>query len=170
MDEPRPVSDPFLLRVKAATRDLVKFCGGVVRAGEITSRSKTEVSRWQSPHHPDLIDIASAIVLEAECNLALVTTVMAEIHGRRLSDEVEARSAASVLERYSDLMRVSAETAAQMSQALSDLTITPTEAETLDRGLSEQAHTIHALRATLATVRAQGPASATAPLRVVKEG
>ena len=60
------VSDHFLYRLKAATRDLVKLVGGVVRAGEITSHSKTTVSRWQSVTDPDVIDLCAAIALEVE--------------------------------------------------------------------------------------------------------
>ncbi|MFG1226055.1 hypothetical protein [Xanthobacter wiegelii] len=169
MSEPRPLSDQFILRIKAVTRDLVKLCGGIVRSGEITHRSKSEVGRWVSVNEPDIIDLSATMALESECGVPLVTTVMAEMHGRRLTDETAAQSAASINAHHSALLRAQGELSIHMSSALEDGTITPAEAEILDRSASEFETLLRAFRGGLASVRANGPACAAKPLRVVGE-
>lgn len=168
MSDPRPVSDQFLMRVKAATRDLVKYCGGVIRAGDITCHSKTEVSRWQVVDHAAVIDLPAAMALEAECGMPLITAVMAEAHGRRLTDEAAAASAASINARHSELLRAQGELSIHMASALEDGTITPAEAELLDRAAAEQEEKLRRFRSGLAAVRADGGAAAGAALQVVK--
>ncbi len=85
-----PIPDAWFHRVKSATRDLVKLCGGVERAGEITHMSKSEVSRWQAGGPEVIIPITAALALEAECGVACVTSAMAGLTGRRLSEADEA--------------------------------------------------------------------------------
>lgn len=151
----RPISDAWFFRVKAATRDLVARCGGVVRAGELAMVSKTEISRWQSVGEEGIITIPAALALEAECGAPLVTAVMADLHGRRLSDEVSDTSAASCLFRdHAELMRRSAEVQASMSEALADGTVTPAEAERVDRDLRGLDQSLDRMRGSLANVRA----------------
>ncbi|WP_454919242.1 hypothetical protein [Xanthobacter sediminis] len=168
MSEPRPVSDQFLMRVKAATRDLVRYCGGVIRAGDITCHSKTEVSRWQVVDHAAVIDLPAAMALEAECGMPLITAVMAEAHGRRLTDEAAAASAASLNARHSELLRAQGELSIHMAAALEDGTVTPTEADLLDRAAADQEEKLRRFRAGLAAVRAAGPACPAAPLHAVR--
>lgn len=166
----RPISDVWFHQIKSATRDLVKLCGGVIRAGELANTSKTEVSRWQTATAPDLIDLAAALALEAECGLPLVTTVMAELNGRRLTDEASAQSASSLLDRHAEVLRKSAETATLMARALEDMTITPAEAEQLDRAAAEQETSLRSFRAGLAAVKATGPAGAADNVRSFRAG
>lgn len=160
----RPVTEHFLLRLKAATRDAITACGGVERAGVITGLSKSQISRCQSVGQPDVIDLPAAMALEQDCGVPYITGVMAEAHGRRLSDEVATAGAASVLDRYSTLMRHSADTAAQIAMALADHTITPAEAEQIDRTLSQQETAIREMRAACARIRAEGATAAGAPV------
>lgn len=164
------VSERWFHQIKSATRDLVRLCGGVVRAGELANSSKTEVSRWQTVTAPDLIDIAAAIALEADCGVPLVTTVMAELHGRRLTDEASAQSASSLLDRHAEVLRKSAETASLMARALEDMTITPAEAEQLDRAAADQETSLRTFRAGLAAVKAGGPAGAAENVRTFRAG
>lgn len=153
----RPISDAWFFRVKAATRDLITRCGGVVRAGELAMVSKTEISRWQSVGEEGIISITAALALEAECGAPLITAVMADLQGRRLSDEVADTAAASCLFRdHADLMRRSAEVQASMSEALADGTVTAAEAERVDRDLRTLDATVDKMRGSLAQVRAGG--------------
>lgn len=165
MSEPRPLNEQWFHSVKSATRDLVKLCGGVQRAGEVTSRSKSEVSRWQSSGDSDIIDIAAALALEADCGVPMVTTVMAEVNGRRLTDEFSAQSAASILERHAQVLRSAAETATLVAQAMADHTVTPAEAERIDRAAAEQETSLRTLRAGLACIKANGAAGSGDPVR-----
>lgn len=162
----RPISDAWFFQIKAATRDLVTRCGGVVRSGEIANVSKTEISRWQNSAGEDIISLPAALALEAECGVPLVTAVMADLNGRRLSDEAAAgESAASLFRDHAELMRKSAEVASTMAEALADGTVTPAEAERVDAAARELDIALDAMRRSLAGVRAAGPVVALASVR-----
>lgn len=156
----RPISDAWFHRVKSATRDLIKLSGGVVRAGEIASVSKTEVSRWQTATDPDVISLPAALALEAECGVPLVTTVMAELNGRRLSDpevDTAARGATNIMAQHAEFLRCSAEVSASTAAAVVDQQVTPAEAEIIDRKLAELERVIADKRQGLAGLKAGGP-------------
>jgi len=148
------LTDQAVLRLKSATRDLVKLCGGVVRAGEVTSRSKSEVSRWQSVTEADVIDILAALALEADCGVPLVTTVMAEISGRRLTDGASARPAKNVMASVVAVQRDNADLMTEVFAAFEDGDMTPAEAELVDRRAAAKENSLRDLRAGLAALRA----------------
>jgi hypothetical protein len=151
----RPISDAWFHRIKAATRDLVKACGGVERTAELAHVSKSEVSRWQVATDESVLPIAAALVLEAECGLPLVTTVMAELNGRRLTDgSSEGGSAAAVASRQAEVFRAAAELMARGAQALADGELTAAEAEIVDRAAAEVQRAIAPLRLDLAAAKA----------------
>jgi len=150
-----PVSDEWFHRIKSATRDLVRKCGGVVRAGEVAHASKSEVSRWQSAADGDLIDICAVLALEAECGLPLVTTVMADLNGRRLAEPQEGEGdAVSVATQHAAAMRAAAELMAQGAKAFADGKLTPAEAELMNRAAAETLQAILTLQGQLAGVKA----------------
>lgn len=132
-----PISDAWFHRVKSATRDLVKLAGGVVRAGEIAGVSKTEVSRWQSAGDSDIISIPGALALEADCGVPLVTTAMAALHGRTLSDDAAVRTAGCVMQGGGELAHAASETVAAIMTAAADGEITRAEAEIIRRAVSK---------------------------------
>ena len=151
----RPISDTWFQRIKAATRDLVKACGGVERSAEIAHVSKSEVSRWQVVTDESVLPIPAAVALENECGLPFVTTVMAELNGRRLTDGAEGGgSAASVAARHAEVIRAAAELMANGVQALADGTLTPAEAEIFDRTAAEVQRALAPLRLDLAAAKA----------------
>lgn len=152
-----PISDAWFHRMKAATRDLVKACGGVVRAGEVANTSKSEMSRLQSATDQDIISIPQALALEAECGLPLVTTVMADLNGRRLTDPVaDGREAATVFAKAAETMRSAADMFAGIAVAQSDGEITAAEAEMVDRQAGELERTLGHFRRDLAAVKGGG--------------
>lgn len=153
----RPISDAWFFRIKAATRDLVSLCGGVVRAGEIGHCSKTEMSRYQVATDESIIPIPVALALEAHCEMPLVTTVLADLHGRRLTSPDEASAtAASVFARHADTVRAAAEMIAMGAAAQADGKLTPAELELLDRAVSALEKTIAPYRQDLAALRGAG--------------
>jgi hypothetical protein len=160
--------DAFLFRIKAAQRDLIERCGGIMRVVEKTGYSKSEVGRWNNGSEPDLMSVGAIAVLERDCGQALVTAVLAETNGRRLSDPDEARKAeVNVLSSHAELMRQSAELASAVAVAIADGHVSPAEATTIDRiaGNIERAHSD--LRSALAVIKAKGGAPAS--LKVVGE-
>ena len=149
-----PIPDAWFHRIKAATRDLIKACGGVVRAGEIANASKSEMSRLQSATDPDIIGIPQALALQADCGLPLVTTVMAEMEGRRLTDPVaDGREASGVFSRAADSIRAAGEMMAGIATAQADGELTTAEAEICDRLAGEVERSVGQLRRELANVK-----------------
>lgn len=159
----RPISDAWFHRIKAATRDLVKACGGVVRAGEIAHVSKSEVSRWQSAVDTDLIHLPALLALESECGVPFVTRVMADLNGVRLAGGAETVALAEITARNAEVMQAVAAYVAAGSESLADLELTAAEAETLDRSLAELGRALEPMKQVLATVRAQGGARVASP-------
>lgn len=160
------MSDAFLFRVKAAQRDLIERCGGIERAVDITGFSKSQVGRWNNPNDPDLMPVGAIRAMEADCGKALVTSVMAEANGRRLTDpEVERRADVSIMLAHAELMRQSAELSHTMAQAIADGHVSPSEAGQVDRVASMMEKAASDLRAALAVIKARG--GERAELRVV---
>lgn len=150
----RPISDAWFHRVKSATRDLVQACGGVVRAGEISHNSKSEVSRWQTATDEAIIPLACVLVLEADCGLPLVTTVMADLGGRRLEGpSEEAGNASAMLGQCTDTMRAASELLGSAAAAFADGMITGAELEILDRNAGALERVVAGLRLGIAEAK-----------------
>lgn len=160
--------DAFLFRVKAAQRDLIERCGGIMRAVDKTGYSKSEVGRWNNGAEPDLMPVGAIAMLERDCGHALVTAVLAETNGRRLSDPDEGRKAdVNVLVSHAELMRQSAEVANAVAVAIADGHVSPSEATTVDRIAGNMERAVSDLRASLAVIKARGGVAA--GLKVVGE-
>ncbi|MBB4574419.1 hypothetical protein [Rhizobium lentis] len=153
--------DAFLYRIKAAQRDLIERCGGIMRVVEKSGYSKSEVGRWNNGSEPDLMPVGAIAMLERDCGQPLVTAVLAETNGRRLTDPDEARRAeVNVLTSHAELMRHSAEVANAIAVAISDGQVTPSEATTVDRLASGLERAASDLRQALAVIKASGGAKA----------
>jgi len=160
------VSEAWFHRVKAAQRDLIKLAGGIERAADITSISKSHIGRMNNPADGELMPVSVIVALEADTGHPLVTAVMAETNGRRLTDPEADRAAdVSVLSAHAELMRQMAELANGMAVAIADGRVTPSEAQTVDRVCSSLQMATSELRASLASIKAKG--GALAGLRVV---
>lgn len=160
--------DAFLFRVKAAQRDLIERCGGIMRVVDKSGYSKSEVGRWNNGAEPDLMSVSAIVVLERDCGQPLVTAVLAEANGRRLTDPEEGRKAEiNVLTSHAELMRQSAELANAIAVAIADGQVTPSEATTVDRVVSGMERAAADLRAALAGIKASGGGKAA--LKIVQE-
>lgn len=149
--------DAFLYRIKAAQRDLIERCGGIMRVVEKSGYSKSEVGRWNNASEPDLMPVGAIAVLERDCGQALVTAVLAETNGRRLSDpEAERAAEVGVLVSHAEVMRQSAELANAIAMAIADGQVTSSEAQTVDRVASGLERAASDLRASLAAIKARG--------------
>lgn len=151
------MSDAILYRLKAAQRDLIERCGGIVRCELITGFSKSQVGRWNNPNDPDLMPLGAIVSLEADCKQPLVTGVLAENSGRRLSDpDAERAQEINMLTAYADVMRQSADFAHSVALAIADGRVTATEAHTLDRPAAAMEEGLRRVRMSLATIKAVG--------------
>lgn len=154
------ISDAWFYRLKAAQRDLIKFVGGIERAAEITSMSKSQVGRWNNAGDSEVMSVPAALLLEAECGQAPFTTVMAELNGRRVSDpDAEARAQACVWATHAETARKAAELLAKGALAMADGKVTAAEASGLDQAASELMTAVADLRMATAGVRAEGAAT-----------
>ncbi len=149
----RALQDETLIRIKAATRDLVRLCGGLSRAGELLGVSEQTVSRYQLPTHPEVIPLSAVLILEADAGLAPVTRAMAQANGRDLA---EGDGAA----RRGRMPDAAAQTTAirprrdGIAEAFADGRVSPTEAELLDRQVGELEAAVGRMRSDLAKVKA----------------
>lgn len=145
-------------RLKAATRDLVRQCGGIERAAQLTSYSDTHVSRWQSIGESSTIPLQAIVMLEADCGVPTVSSALAALNGRRLADPEAAapEMRTSVLGHFASIARKSSDLQSAMADAMSDYRLTPTEAEVLTRAAGEMIATCHRVQQDMATVKARG--------------
>lgn len=163
------VSEAWFHRVKAAQRDLIRLAGGIERAADLTSISKSHIGRMNNATDGELMPLSAVVALEADTGQPLVTAVLAETNGRRLTDpEAERVADVSVLSMHAELMRQTAEIANGMAIAIADGRVTPAEAQTVDRLCANLQNATTDMRASLAMVKAKGGAAA--GLRIVGEG
>lgn len=155
-----PISDAWFHRVKSATRDLVKFCGGVVRAGEIAGVSKAEVSRWQDAGQQVVVPIPAALALEADCGVAVVTATMAALNGRRLVDDGDRSGSgdpSAVISGSAGVMASMGDVIAVTAEAFADGRVTATEAERIDRSVGVHLRRVENWRGDLAAAKGPRP-------------
>ncbi|WP_319517261.1 phage regulatory CII family protein [uncultured Martelella sp.] len=163
------ISEAFHHRIKAAQRDLIERCGGIERTASKVDFSKSQVGRWNSPADGEHMPVAAIVTLEADCGLPLVTAVLAEANGRRLSDpEAERAAEASIMKANAEVMRAASEFANSMALAIADGKVTPSEAQTCDRQAAAMEKVLSEMRRALAMVKAHGGEKA--ELRVVSDG
>lgn len=145
--------DATLMRLKAATRDLVTACGGLARAAEIAGVSDTTVSRWQLPHHGDVISLTAALALEAECRWPAVTAAMAGVNGRALAEPEAVPAGGNLMAGVAALTRDQGELMAAFGAAIADGRVTPAEADRIDQEAADVERSAARLRTDIAGLR-----------------
>lgn len=149
------LSNAWFHRLKAAQRDLIKMCGGIVRAAELTSTSTSHVGRWNQAKDTDLMPINAIIILEADCGQPLVTSAMAELNGFRVEDPERAiKTTTSIMTSLADTMQEAGALFASGAAAAADGKYTPAELTTLERGAAVLNTKIGSLRNDLAAAQA----------------
>lgn len=153
-------------RIFAAQRDLVERCGGYKRVMERSERSKSEVGRWIGGVDQVQMPLLVVALLERDCGIPIVTTVLADFSGRTLSDpETDRTAQMGVMTAHAEAMRHHADYQGEFARSVMDGEITPAEAILLDRKLAAQERAIADQRASLAVIKAKG--GAVAGLKVV---
>lgn len=150
----KTISDAWFYRIKAAQRDLIRQCGGIERAADITSFGKSTVGRWNNSTDAELMPLPAVLLLEAECGTPHVTSAMAELNNRRLRDPDEfGKTTGSILTRYADAVRQSGELMATGAMSFADGKVSPAEAAQLDRVASDVEAALAEFRKVLAGAR-----------------
>lgn len=159
-------NEAWFHRIKAAQRDLIKLCGGLDRCVEITSISRSHLGRMQNAADAEIMPIAAVLALEADCGQALITSVMAGMNGRRLTDPEEEKAiSACVMSTYAGMKREGAELDIEMALGMADGNLSPAELTRADRVAAKLQEKLTDFRASLASGKAIGGAKA--GLRVV---
>lgn len=152
------ISTAWAHRIKAAQRDLISRCGGIERAAEITSFGKSNVGRWNNSTDPDLMPLNAVLALEADAGVALVTSVMAGLNGRRLVEpDCEGRGPAAVYSMHAEAVRAAGDLMAAGAQAFADGVLTPAEMAVLDRAAGHVEGALGELRKAIGQGKADGP-------------
>ncbi len=140
----------WFYRVKASTRDLVKRAGGLVRAGNICGYSKSNLDRWCSTDHVEVIPIAAALLLESETGSPLVTQAMAEINGRALGPSGSGGGGGGLLGAQSSLAASTGALHATIADANADGKWTANEQKRVDARAAAVGHSVKTLRDEIA--------------------
>ncbi|MDQ0456025.1 hypothetical protein [Rhizobium paknamense] len=150
-------TDAWFHRIKAAQRDLIRLVGGIERAALISSVSKSHIGRMNNATDPELMPISVVFALESECGVPLVTSALAELNGRRLSDPgAEQAADRNVLTSYTAVVQRAADLTSGGAVAIADMVVTPVEARKMDRDAAEVELAVSELRKALAVVIERG--------------
>ncbi len=151
------ISTAWFHRIKAAQRDLIRLVGGIERAAEISSISKSHIGRMNNATDPEMMPLHAVYALESDCGVQVVTSAMAELHGKRLVEPEGQRGADySLIAAYSDAVRKAGDMISGGAVAIADLVVTPAEATKMDRDAAELEIVIAEYRKALANVKALG--------------
>ena len=145
----------WFYRLKSAQRDLIKRVGGIERAAEVASVSKSQMGRFNNDGDPEMMPVPVALMLQRDCDVPFVTAAMAELEGRRLADpNTPAAASACIMARHAEVVARAAELMAKGAYAFSDNRTTPAEAAGLDRSAAALLEAISDFRIAAAAARA----------------
>lgn len=152
----------FLL--KAKQRDLIAAAGGIERAALICSYSKSVVGRWNNPDSPEIMELPAIFALEEETGRFDLSEAIAGARGRRF-EQVDHAPAAdrNIMGKHAAVIAQMGELARTGAVAFADGTVTPTEAQQIDRLAADAERALTDLRKAAAAARGEGG------LRVVGE-
>lgn len=142
--------DDLRFALKAATRDLVTLCGGLVRAGEVAGIGKSQLARYGSVDAPDIIDVWRALLLERECGAPRITRILAGAHGRALTEPDGGDGPGGLREAGLTAAVAMAEATATYARAVADGEVTPTEAAAIARDHAAAMEALGAVRQEVA--------------------
>ena len=150
------MNDAWFYRIKAAQRDLIKIAGGIERVVEISSTSKSHVGRWNNPADPDLMPLNAVMLLESETGQPLITSVMAAVNGRRLSDPEDGGQDHALVARFGSASRQAGEMIATGMRAMAGGHVSDAERSEMDREVAKLEQELSKLRMSLSHGRGQG--------------
>ncbi|GAA5542449.1 phage regulatory CII family protein [Brucella sp. NBRC 113783] len=146
------LTDAWFQRIKAAQRDLIKYCGGIERVVELSGFSKSQVGRWNLSTETDLMPLNAVFKLENECGVLCVTSVMASLNNRRLAEPDEVMQAAgNLLAAHSDVVVSVGEIMSVGARVFADGKVTGTEALQLDKAADNAERNLTSFRRELSS-------------------
>ena len=157
-------TDDRLVMLKRATRVLIKACGKLEAAAEITGKSHEQMRRYGDPLCPETMPVFMIAQLEAECGEPYVTRQLAGMSRHSLRPE-GARDVGPDLRTAYAMARVATATFDHtVAVAKADGVITPNEHKAIsDRGAEAQAAINDVVRMSI------GASTPAATLRAVEK-
>lgn len=145
-------------RLLAAQIDLIDAYGGCKRVVEKTSFSKSQVGRWYGGSDRDFMPLPIVLTLEGDCERPIVSAIMAEFHGRELTDDTSDGRAVNCLSALNaELVEITGQMMVETVRAKADGVVTPNEATRL-QNLSRKAKRVQAeIDNKLASIHASEP-------------
>lgn len=138
-----------LLRIKAATRDLVALVGGPVRAATLGRGTASRFTEYGQPSNMDRFIAADMIaVLERECGVPVVTVALAALSGF----DLERRQAGPPREMHRALAEITtqcAEAQSAIAEGLADGSLNANEKRQVVREAQEAVDALQRLIAQL---------------------
>lgn len=128
----RALPDGDYLRLKAATRALVKEAGGQEAAADVARvGSHTTIGRYGRPQDAQFAPIDVIADLERDTGAALVTRALADLAGLIVIPKPAADGDPAWIARLGQFAREAGEAIAKVGEALGDGTITAAESKRL---------------------------------------
>lgn len=144
----------FLL--KAKQRDLITAAGGIERAADICSYSKSQVGRWANADAPELMPLDAVFALEEECGRFDMSEAICAARGRRFADVEAVAANGSVMAAHAEAVVRMGELMSEGALAFADGQLTPAESAQIDRSLAKVNNAIAEYRKVLAGAKAAG--------------
>jgi hypothetical protein len=144
----------FLL--KAKQRDLIAAAGGIERAADVCSYSKSQVGRWANADAPELMPLDAMFALEEECGRFDMSEAICAARGRRFADVEAAAANGSVMAAHAEAVVRMGELMTEGALAFADGQLTPAESAQIDRSLAKVNNAIAEYRKVLAGAKAAG--------------
>ncbi|TIM16245.1 MAG: hypothetical protein E5Y67_03360 [Mesorhizobium sp.] len=144
----------FLL--KAKQRDLIAAAGGIERAAEVCSYSKSVVGRWNNLDSPELMELPAIFALEEESGRFDMSEAIVAVRGRRLADVEAVAANGSLMAAHADAVVRMGELMTEGAMAFADGKLTPSESGRLDRSLAALVDALSEYRKVVASARAAG--------------
>lgn len=144
----------FLL--KAKQRDLIAAAGGIERAAEVCSYSKSVVGRWANADSHELMPLDAIFSLEEETGRVDMSEAIAAARGRRFADIEAVPANGSVMAAHAEAVVRMGELMTEGALAFADGQLTPAESGRIDRALAKVGEGIDEYRKILAGAKAAG--------------
>lgn len=150
--------DEWFFRLKTATRALIKMIGTIEGAALVAGVSKSVMHRWASTTDGDIITIAAALKLEAECGVPCITEAMAAHGALSLQKADGSASPPCMMTAFGGVADDFGDLAVRVAAALGDGNISPNELTAIDGALAGLTEAVNRAKGTSAKLRAVGDA------------
>ncbi len=148
--------DEWFFRFKTATRALIKMIGRIEDAALVAGVSKSVMHRWSSTTDADMITIAAALKLEAECGVPCVTEAMAAHGGMTLVKRDGSAAPTCMMTAFGGVADEFGDLANRVAEALRDGNLSPNDHTAINDALASLIEAANRAKGTSARLRAVG--------------